>query len=260
MSVFMITGATGKLAPPIIDLLATRGDRILLTSRNKAKLDGLAERYGRAGEVETAEADALDPISINRAADTAVARFGRLDGLIHLVGGFAVGPLFRTEPAAYEELWRSNFLSAVIATHAVLPHLGEGGRLVYFATPLATEPLPAFSAYGAAKAALLTWMRSIAHEVKRKDVHANAVVMTIADTEDVRAARPHLDFDHTISPELVAPVVGFLTSEAADGLYGSCVPVLNKFEFSSALAGPPPGRGGPPGAGGPGGPPPGIVA
>ncbi|MEU4537644.1 SDR family oxidoreductase [Streptosporangium sp. NPDC023825] len=243
--VFLITGATGQLAEAVIELLGARGDRLLLTGRDKDRLALLERRHGVAGRIETLAADVSDPEGARLAAEEAVRRFGRLDGLVHMVGGFRAGPLFLMDSGVYEQMLRDNFLSAVTATQAVLPHLTEGARLVYFSTPLADEPLPALSAYAAAKAALVAWVRSIAHEVKRSGIHANTVVMTMADTPDKRRERPGMNFDHTVTPDLVANVVAFLTSEAADGLYGSSVPVLGRFEFKSELGGPPPGGGGP---------------
>jgi 3-oxoacyl-[acyl-carrier protein] reductase len=243
--VFMITGATGGLAESVIELMGGRDDRLLLVGRNKDRLAELEEEFGAPGRIETLAADVSDPEGASYAAAEAVGRFGRLDGMVHMVGGFRAGPLFLTNPGVCEDMLRANYLSAVTATQAVLPHLGEGGRLVYFSTPLADVPMPALSAYAAAKAALVAWAGSIAHEVKRTGIHANTVVMTMADTPGKRRERPHMNFDHTITPELVARVVGFLTSPASDGLYGACVPVLGKFEFKSELSGPPPGVGGP---------------
>jgi hypothetical protein len=65
--------------------------------------------------------------------------------------------------------------------------------------------------------------------------------MTMADTAEARAQRPHVDFDHATKPAAVADVIDFLLTPAADGLYGAVVPVLGKFEFSTALMAAPPG-------------------
>ncbi|WP_433429281.1 SDR family oxidoreductase [Nonomuraea sp. CA-141351] len=239
MSTFLITGATGPVAGATIRLMADRGDGLLLTGRNQERLTALDIEYGTTGKVETFQADVTTAEGAQAAAAAAVERLGGLDGLVHMVGGFHAGPVFATKPDQYEELIRANFLSAVNATQAVLPHL-NGGWLVYFGTPLVTEPLAGMGCYAAAKAALMAWMRSLAHEVKQRGVHANAVSMTMADTPDARRQRPHVDFDQAIDPELVARAVGFLTSDAAAGLYGSIVPVLGKFGFSTPLAAPPP--------------------
>lgn len=243
---FLVTGATGRLGEATVRVLVERGDRLLLTGRNGKRLAELEKSYGSSGLVQTLQVDATEPDGARSAAAEAASRFDGLTGLIHLVGEFAVGPLMLTDVGTYEEVMRSNFLSAVVTTQAVLPHLGEGGRLIYFGSPLSDEPLAGLSAYAASKAALLSWMRAIAHEVKRRGVHANAIVLTLADTPEMRRERPNIDLDHTVSAELVARAVAYLTSEASDGVYGGILPVLGKFSFSSVLTGgPPPGAGAP---------------
>ena len=237
---FLITGATGPVAAATIALLAARGERLLLTGRNKERLDELAQLYGEPGRVETLAVDVTQAPGAQQAAAEALARLGDLRGLVHMVGSFHAGPVAKTDVGRYEAVMRANFLSAVYATQAVLSSLGDGGRLVYFGTPLAQEPLPGMSCYAASKAALAAWVRALSHEVKQRGVHANMVVMTMADTPDARRQRPQVDFQEAVSPELVARTVGFLTSEASDGLYGSLVPVLGRFGFSTALAGPSP--------------------
>ena len=186
-SALLITGATGALGEATVRVLAERGHRLLLTGRGGDRLAELEAKFGRPGVVETMQIDATQPDGAQQAAARAAERFDGLGGLVHLVGRFGFGPLMLTDVGVYDEMMAANFRSAVVATQAVLPHLTEGGRLVYFSTPLAIEPLAALSAYAAAKAALLTWVRSIAHEVKRRGIHANVVSMTIADTPELRA-------------------------------------------------------------------------
>ncbi|GAA3383110.1 SDR family oxidoreductase [Cryptosporangium minutisporangium] len=243
-SSLLVTGATGRLGEAAVRLLAERGDRLLLTGRNAERLAELEKTFGEPGVVEVLHVDVSDPDGARRAAALAAERFDGLSGLVHLVGTFDVGPLMLTDVAAYQAVMASNFYSAVVTSQAVLPHLTDGGRLVFFGSPLAAEPMGGLSAYAAAKAALEAWVRSISHEVKKRGVHANLVSLTLVDTPEMRRERPGVVLDDTVSDELVARVIGFLTSEAADGLYGSVVPVVGKFGFASSLAGgPPAGRG-----------------
>ncbi|WP_234439897.1 SDR family NAD(P)-dependent oxidoreductase [Streptomyces bicolor] len=237
---FLVTGATGRLGEATVRCLAERGDRLLLTGRNSGRLAELAAAFGGSGAVRTLAADTTEPDGAQHAAAEAVRAFGRLDGLVHLVGGFSVGPVMLTDVASYEELLRSNFLAAVVATQAVLPHLREGGRLVYFGTPLADEPLAAMSSYAASKAALTSWVRSMAHEVKNRGIHANLISLTLVETPEMRKEMPHVDPGLTVEAELVGRAVRFLTGEESDGMYGSVMPVVGRFGFSSALAGGPP--------------------
>jgi 3-oxoacyl-[acyl-carrier protein] reductase len=237
---FLITGATGPVAEPIIKLLADRGESLLLSGRNKERLADLEDRYGRPGSIETCVADVTEPAGAGHAVLAATRQLGSVDGLLHMVGHFQAGPVARTGPDQYEQALRVNFLSAVYVTAALLPHLGGGSRLVFFGTPLAVEPLPGLACYAASKAALTTWARSLSHEVKGRGIHVNVIMMTMADTPQARRERPHADFSEAVDPELVARTAGFLTSDASDGLYGSVVPVLGKFGFTTVLGGPPP--------------------
>ncbi|GIG92068.1 SDR family NAD(P)-dependent oxidoreductase [Plantactinospora endophytica] len=242
---YLVTGATGPMAGATVALLAKRGDRLLLVGRDRERL-ALAERvHGVPGQVETYQADVSEPGGAAAAVGAAVDRFGGVAGLVHLVGAFAAGPALRTDAAELDRLVRANLFSAVLTAQAVIPRLTGGGRLVFFASPLAQEPLPGLSGYAATKAALVAWLRSLSHEVKHLGVHVNTVVMTMADTPEARAERPQMNFDEAVTPEQVAKVVGFLTSDAADGLYGAQVPVLGRFGFTTTLIGRPPGGPGP---------------
>jgi NAD(P)-dependent dehydrogenase (short-subunit alcohol dehydrogenase family) len=239
--VFLVTGPTGALGGAVTAKLNASGHRLMLAARNETKLAELVENAAEPELIGTVAADTSQPLGARRAVSDTIDRFGRIDGLIHLVGGFHVGPVMLTDLDAYVRMYQANLLSAVSATQAVLPQLSDGGHLVYVSSVLASEPFPGFGAYAASKAALQAWVRSLAHEVKHRGVHANTVVMTMADTEEARAQRPHVDFDHATKPSSVADVIDFLISPAADSLYGVTVPVLGKFEFSTALMAAPPG-------------------
>jgi NAD(P)-dependent dehydrogenase (short-subunit alcohol dehydrogenase family) len=225
----------------VIGKLAASGHRLMLAGRNEGRLKDVAGSVADQDLVATVVADTTEPLLARRAVSETIDRFGRIDGLIHLVGGFHVGPVMLTDLDAYVRMYHANLLSAVSATQAVLPQLANGGHLVYLSSVLASEPFPGFGAYAASKAALQAWAKSLAHEVKHRGVHANVVVMTMADTAEARAQRPHVDFEQATKPAAVADVIDFLISPAADGINGATVPVLGKFEFSTALMAGPPG-------------------
>jgi len=239
--VYLVTGPTGAMGEAVIGRLAGSGHRLMLAGRNETRLKELVESAANRDLLDTVVADTTEPLQARRAVSAAVDRFGRIDGLIHLVGGFHVGPVMLTDLDAYRRMFHVNVASAVSATQAVLPQLAGGGHLVYLSSVLASEPFPGFGAYAAAKAGLQAWVKALAHEVKHRGVHANTVVMTMADTAEARAQRPHVDFDHATKPAEVADIIDFLLTPAADGLYGATVPVLGKFEFSTTLMAAPPG-------------------
>lgn len=239
--VLLVTGPTGAMGEAVVTRLAGAGHKLMLAARNETRLKELADSLDAGDNVATLTTDVGEPLGARRAVSVAMDTFGRVDGLIHLVGGFHVGPVALTDTASYQRLFSANVLSAVTTTQAVLPHLAEGSHIVFLSSVLAQEPFPGLGAYAASKAALQAWAKSLSHEVKHRGVHVNTVVMTMADTPESRAQRPHVDFDHATKPTAVAEVIEFLVSPGADGMYGAVVPVLGKFEFSSPLTAPPPG-------------------
>lgn len=239
--VYLVTGPTGAVGGAVVERLAASGHRLVLAGRNETRLKELAGSVAEPDRVATVVADTTEPLAARRTVSEGIDRFGRIDGLIHLVGGFEVGPVMLTDLDTYQRAFHVNVVSAISATQAVLPQLSGGGHLVYMSSVLASEPFPGMGAYAAGKAALQAWVKSLAHEVKHRGVHANTVVMTMADTPEARTRRPHVDFDHATKPAAVADVIDFLLTPAADGLYGAVVPVVGKFEFSTALMAAPPG-------------------
>jgi NAD(P)-dependent dehydrogenase (short-subunit alcohol dehydrogenase family) len=240
-NVYLVTGPTGAMGEAVVGKLVRSGHRLVLAGRNETRLKELVESAPDRDALAVVVADTTEPLSARRAVSAAIERFGRIDGLIHLVGGFHIGPVMLSDLDAYRRMFHVNVVSAVSATQAVLPQLSDGGHLVYLSSVLASEPFAGFGAYAAAKAALQAWVRSLAHEVKHRGVHANTVIMTMADTPESRANRPHVDFDHATKPSAVADVIDFLLTPAADGFHGAALPVLGKFEFSTALLAAPPG-------------------
>ncbi|REE97583.1 SDR family oxidoreductase [Thermomonospora umbrina] len=220
---FLIAGATGPMAEPTVRLLTARGDRLLLTGRNSGRLDELRRRYG--DQIATFTGDVARPAQAARAAGIAHRLFGGLDGLVHMIGGFAAGSASGTDPRVHERLLHANFLSAVVTTQAVLPLLGRPAWLVYIGSQAVADPPPALGAYAASKAALTTWARALARETEHGGLQVNVVQTASAGTPHggPSPVRPPAGELRVVTPEQVAHVVGFLTSP--NGLTGSVVPV-----------------------------------
>jgi NAD(P)-dependent dehydrogenase (short-subunit alcohol dehydrogenase family) len=229
---FLLTGATGNLGAYVARHLLARGDRVLLSARDERRLQDLRETLGTPDSVACHAGDVLAPAEAAAAADLARDRFGRLDGLVHLVGSFHVGtPAIVAAPELYLELYRSNVVSAVNCTAAVLPHLDGGGHLVYLSSLLAEEPMARSGAYAAAKAALHAWVRALSREVKDRGVHANVVVTSRIDTPARREQFPDADFSTWVGADDLAALIAALTSPAGAALHGGIVHAVGTFAF-----------------------------
>lgn len=155
-------------------------DRVLVVGGNGGIGHGVAQALGERAVVWSRRGgvDAADAGSVAAAAGPLLAA-GAPFGLVHAVGDFAEGPLLGMSPAAIESLWRSNFMSIVHVTQAIVPAMvsARRGRIVLFAAAGAGQPraIRRSPAYFAIKAAVVHLARSLAAEVAGAGVTVNVV-------------------------------------------------------------------------------------
>ena len=90
--VIVITGATGALGQLAAQTFASRGDSLVLLSRNQSELDSLARDLTLPpNRIYTRALDLLDAPTLRATAEAVAATFGRVHVLIHLVGGWTGG-------------------------------------------------------------------------------------------------------------------------------------------------------------------------
>ena len=122
-----------------------------------------------------------------------IARFGRIDALVHVMGGFAGGQsVADTDDATFEKMLDLNYRAAFFIARAVLPQMRQqgSGRILAVASRQAVEPAAMVGAYSASKAALVSLIRTIALENKDRCISANTVLPGTMDTPGNRAGDP----------------------------------------------------------------------
>jgi NAD(P)-dependent dehydrogenase (short-subunit alcohol dehydrogenase family) len=223
--VVLITGASGGLGAAVTRAFSEAGARIAAVSRS-APPPAAAE----AGLLEIS-ADLTQPEEAARTAAAVRARFGRLDVLLHLMGGFDGGtPVGQTADRVWNRMLDLNLNSAFYMARAVLPAMLEAGngRIVAIGSRTAVEPTATLSAYGASKAALVSLIRTIALEIKRSGVTANVVLPSVIDTPANRAAEPGGDFSRWVKPASIARLLLWLASDDAADVNGAVIPIYGR--------------------------------
>jgi NAD(P)-dependent dehydrogenase (short-subunit alcohol dehydrogenase family) len=217
--VFLVTGATGNVGAALIGVLAARGLRTVALVR--------PGETQPAATLTVAADDLADAASAEAAVAEAATQLGRIDGLAHTVGGFAMAAMGESPPALWERMFRINALTTVNMVRAVLPHLraAGGGAMVAIGAGAALRAPSGMAAYAASKAAVLRLVESTADETKRDNIRVNAVLPGTIDTPQNRAAMPDADPSHWTTPREVAETIAFLLSDAASGITGAAVPV-----------------------------------
>ena len=177
------------------------------------------------------EADISDPEQAQGVVDAALERFGSVQALANIAGGFAMAGLLEETPA---ELLRSqmavNLETAFWMTRAVLPSMkaAAAGSIVYIGTAAATAPFPGGSAYILSKIALRGLMQIVNAEARTAGVRANELVVKIVDTPRNRAENPDADVSRWTTGAELAEVIEWLASDASAPLSGGSIPAYGR--------------------------------
>lgn len=224
-----VTGAFGVLGEVVATAAAAQGARLALIDHSLVPPDGLVEACGLDALVLTG-ADLIDPSQATAAMGAVKARFGRLDVLINIAGGFRWQTLADGDPAVWDHLYATNVKTAANASRAALDMLkaSPAGRIVNVGAAGAVKAGAGMGAYAAAKAGVHRLTESLAEELKGDGVTVNAVLPSIIDTPTNRADMPDADFSAWVAPADLAEVILFLTSPEARAVTGALVPVTGR--------------------------------
>jgi NAD(P)-dependent dehydrogenase (short-subunit alcohol dehydrogenase family) len=220
--VVLITGADGGLGTSVTNAFLDAGARVVGLSPSIAKANfptgnflGLAGEISHGDHARTFVADAI-------------AKLGRLDTLVHLVGAFDGGrSVAETGDATLDRMLDLNFRTAFYMIRAVLPSMREqrSGRILAIGSKAAVEPSPLAGVYAASKAALVSLIRTVACENSDRNITANVVLPATMDTPANRAAMPGADFSKWVHPGQVAKLLVHLATAAASQVNGAVIPI-----------------------------------
>lgn len=219
--VLAVAGGAGNLGPTVVRRLAEAEARVCVSGRDRSSLDELAVEVGR--EIDTDVLDLLDADATRAWADDLAARRGRVDGLVHLVGGWRGGTPIEEAPLADWDFLESLLVRTVQnATQAFAPHLlaSGRGRFVLVSAGQAQAPTHRNAAYAAAKAASETWTLALADRFRGTGATANIVVVGAILTPAMRAESPDKDFSTFTPAEEIAEAIAYLCSDAAASMNG----------------------------------------
>ena len=222
----VVTGAAGHLGRAVASAFAAAEAKLVLVERH---LSHLADAFGQDTPRRLlVAADLLDRDDVDRAIAAAAGRFGRIDALCNIVGGFRMGEaVHELSDETLDFVFGINVRSLVHAAHAVVPHMldGRGGRIVNVAAFAANRGAARMGAYSAAKSAVIRLTEAMEAELHDRGVHVNCVLPTIIDTPDNRKSMPDADASTWVAPQDLANVILFLASQDARAIHGAALPV-----------------------------------
>ncbi len=225
--VIVITGAFGVLGRALVRAAANQDARLALIDFAKSVPAGLP-----AGDnvMVLTSVDLGEPAQAGAAMDAVARRFGGIDALLNIAGGFIWQTVQEGSAETWSQMYRLNVVTASNACRAAIPHLKRSadGRIVNVGSAAALKAGLGMGAYAAAKAGVHSLTQALAEELKGDNVTVNAVLPSIIDTPTNRADMPKADFSTWVAPDDLANVILFLASEPARAVTGALLPVVGR--------------------------------
>jgi NAD(P)-dependent dehydrogenase (short-subunit alcohol dehydrogenase family) len=227
--VIAIAGVGGGLGPLVAEALANAGATVAGTDRSQENLDVIAANLGLPPDRwDGRPVDLLDEDAARTWCAALVERFGRVDGLVHLVGGWRGGEPLHEAPLADWELLHDLLVRTVQRTSRAFHDqlaASAAGRFVLVSSKQAQAPTNTNAAYAAAKAAAEAWTLALADGFEGSTATANIVVVDAILTPRMREEEPEKEFPTFTPAEDIAAAIAFLASDAAKKMNGQRLPL-----------------------------------
>jgi NAD(P)-dependent dehydrogenase (short-subunit alcohol dehydrogenase family) len=222
----VVTGAAGNLGRAVAKAFAALGANLVLVDLKREALEAV---YG----VENAQrlfaaTNLLDQNQVNQSVAAAMQRFGRIDVLCNLAGGFRMGEsVHDSTDQNWDFLFNLNNRTLLHTTRAIVPHMLQagGGKIINVGAFAAQKGQAQMGLYTASKSVVIRLTESMAAELRTRNINVNCVLPTVLDTPENRAAMPDANPANWVTPEALADVIVFLASDAARAVHGAAIPV-----------------------------------
>jgi len=227
--VIAIAGAAGGLGPAVATRLADSGAVLAATDVDQSRLDALATDLALPEERwDGRTVDLLDPDAARAWADDLAERFGAVDGLLHLVGGWRGGDPLPSAPLDdYAFLHDLLVRTVQHTTRAFHDHLAasDHGRFVLVSSSQAQDPDATNAAYAATKAAAEAWTLALADSFADTRATANILVVNAILTQQMREDDGDGAHPSFTPVEDIAEAIAFLCSDRAARMNGKRLPL-----------------------------------
>jgi 3-oxoacyl-[acyl-carrier protein] reductase len=235
--VALITGSSSGIGRGVAIVFAREGAKVIINYPGESEAQNAA---AVRAEIERAGAQALEvraDVSVEHEAQTLVEtvqrNFGRVDILVNNAGIGNVARVEAMEPGRWDRMIAVNLRSVFLCTHFVLPimYRQDYGRIINTASQLAYKGAAGLAHYCAAKAGIIAFTRSLAHEIGASNITANCVAPGATRTRMVEGLDREL-MDSLVASipkrrlatiDEIVPAYVFLASDEARHFVGQCL-------------------------------------
>lgn len=219
--VAIVTGGGSGIGRAIALGLAHEGASVAVADIDGQRADAIAEEIG-TGEGIGLAVDVSQTEQVDAMVEQTVKRFGRLDIIVNNAGRAARGFVGEMDDETWDGVIAVNLRGTFLCSRAAVRHMipQRSGRIVNTASGLGLRGSPGGAVYGASKAAIINFTKSLAQEVARYGISVNAIAPGVTDTPFWRANRSEAEVEEAYQrgqvgqPQDFVPLVVFLCSEA----------------------------------------------
>ena len=212
-----ITGAAGALGRAVADEFAHQGATLALID--------IVEISGPHFSVI---GDLADVKAARDVAAKIVTKFGRIDVVANIAGGFAMGEtVAETTDKTWNFMFDLNVMTMLNMVRATVPTMvaQKSGKIVNVGARAGLRGVGRMGAYCASKAVVIRLTESLADELTGNGINVNCVLPSIIDTARNRQDMPDADYSKWVNPADLARAIAFLASDAANAIHGVALPV-----------------------------------
>ncbi|WNY84683.1 glucose 1-dehydrogenase [Cronobacter dublinensis] len=172
-NVVIVTGGTSGIGLATAKAFVSEGAHVFITGRRQAALDDALRQLG--DNVTGVRGDMSQLADIDRLYEAVQQRHSHIDVIFANAGGGEFAPLGAISEAHYQETFDTNVKGVLFTVQKALPLLRDGASVILTSSTAGSTGTPAFSVYGATKAAIRSFARNWILDLKDRHIRVNAV-------------------------------------------------------------------------------------
>ena len=176
----LVTGGSSGIGLATAQRFVDEGAYVFITGRRQAELDAAVELIGK--NVTAVQADASNLDDIDRLYSVIEREKGKLDIVFANAGGGSFAPLGSITEEQYDKTFDTNVKGLLFTVQKALPLLPDGATIVLNASVVSIKGAPAFSVYAATKAAVRSFARGWANDLRARKIRVNVVSPGVVPT------------------------------------------------------------------------------